>query len=61
MQPIDGAVFTELLLGRRRVIAVTENDTLSALDARSGQICTFHYLAYPVLYDELHQVATTSN
>ena len=44
-----------------QVIAATESDTLYALDPRSGQICTFNYLAYPVLYLELHQVATNSN
>src|SRR5258708_26565949 len=36
-QPLDGAVYAEPLVVNGEVIAVTENDTLYALDAHSAQ------------------------
>ncbi len=37
-QPLDGAVYAEPLVVDGKVIVATENDTLYALDARTGQV-----------------------
>src|SRR5712692_3148528 len=37
-QPLDGAVYAEPLVVDGQVVVATENDTLYALDARSGQV-----------------------
>src|SRR5260370_36299396 len=37
-EPVDGAVYAEPLVVDGQVIVATENDTLYALDARTGQV-----------------------
>jgi len=52
-QPLDGAVYAEPLVVNGEVIAVTENDTLYALDAQSGQIQWHTTVGKPVPLSDL--------
>ena len=52
-QPLDGAVYAEPLVVDGEVIVATENDTLYALDARSGQIQWHTTVGTPVPLSDL--------
>jgi outer membrane protein assembly factor BamB len=52
-QPLDGAVYAEPLVVNGAVIVATENDTLYALDARSGQIQWHTSVGTPVSLSDL--------
>jgi outer membrane protein assembly factor BamB len=47
-QPLDGAVYAEPLVIGGRVLVATENDTLYALDARTGQVQWQTHVGTPV-------------
>jgi outer membrane protein assembly factor BamB len=47
-QPLDGAVYAEPLMVAGQVIVATENDTLYALDARTGQVQWHTSIGVPV-------------
>ncbi len=52
-QPLDGAVYAEPLVVGGQVIVVTENDTLYALDARTGRIAWHTNVGRPVPLSDL--------
>ena len=52
-QPLDGAVYAEPLVVNGEVIVATENDTLYALDAHSGQIQWHTTVGTPVPLSDL--------
>jgi len=52
-QPLDGAVYAEPLVVDGEVIVATENDTLYALDARSGQVQWHTTVGTPVPLSDL--------
>jgi outer membrane protein assembly factor BamB len=52
-QALDGAVYTEPLVVNGKVIVATENDTLYALNAQSGQILWHTHVGTPVPLSDL--------